>query len=253
MEIMEPVTLSRTNKQALLSKSSAVTLRRQAEAANLLDRLATLNDGVRGQLDAKQDAVYKLTLRMLGLRDPAAAVGTFIIISYCWHYPDWQRASAAQPTCKGWEISQPMVDAIMEQRNGDEGVWLDRLCIDQNNNEEKKVAVGAMDTVYLAARRLLILLEDVQLDADEEAAGLAYAGIYAGVCQDVREGGRKDLLEWYFEQREAGLAANGKEGDLTAAKSFVRKMLSARWYSRAWCAHESLMVSHSAVDNPLFL
>jgi hypothetical protein len=37
------------------------------------------------------------------------------------------------------------------------------------------------------------------------------------------------------------------------AKDFACKVLRARWFSRAWCAHESRMARHLKVNNPLFL
>jgi hypothetical protein len=41
--------------------------------------------------------------------------------------------------------------------------------------------------------------------------------------------------------------------DLAAAMEFIMKMLGARWYSRAWCAHESRVNEHGKDRNPLFL
>jgi hypothetical protein len=86
-----------------------------------------------------------------------------LAVSYCWPNPGWEAVEAAQPMTK-WGISVPMANKILELRDSkDEGVWVDRMCIDQTNDDEKKIAIGSMDIIYRASRRLIMLLEDVQL------------------------------------------------------------------------------------------
>jgi hypothetical protein len=42
-----------------------------------------------------------------------------------------------------------MVDKILKLRESDdEGIWVDQLCIDQENKDEKSIAIGVMDVIY---------------------------------------------------------------------------------------------------------
>jgi len=183
------------------------------------------------------------------IKNPDAAVPSFLVISYCWRSPDWNPVPAAQPTTP-WGQSQPMVDKILSLRESkDEGVWVDQLCIDQENDEEKRIAIGSMDVIYRAARRLIIVLEDVELCGDEQKAGLKYASLYERMCQIVRErkppnSEKTKLIKECFKLDTE---------DSVATKRFFLKMLSARWYSRAWCAHECKVNQHGKINNPLFL
>ncbi|KAK3361817.1 hypothetical protein B0T24DRAFT_537859, partial [Lasiosphaeria ovina] len=262
------VQLTAADTRALLSDASAVlrSPESQASAAAMVRRLGELNPDIASQFHLKEDAVSGLPLRMLLPAAAAAekpAVTSFVVVSYCWHYPGWLLAAAAQPIAPGWEISRPMVDAVMGLVKGPgEGVWLDKLCINQASNRDRTAHVAAMDIVYRSARRVAILLEDVQLTADEEAAGLAYAGFYAELSRELAENGlegaaKSNFLFGYFPRREqqeaAASAASGGSNPLKAGRAFAMKMLGARWYSRAWCAHESRVVPHRKIDNPLFL
>jgi hypothetical protein len=63
------------------------------------------------------------------------------------------------------------------------------------------------------------------------------------MCQIVSE--QKPLdMQVYFK-------LDGK--DLVATKRFLLKMLSARWYTRAWCAHKCKVNQHAKINNHLFL
>lgn len=248
--------LSDENKQALLEAASEGVLRRRDEGVALLKRLGQLNSTLAEQFEPKFDALSKLTLRML-CRKAKASVPSFLIISYCWHYKEWPLASAAHPIYPGWEISQPMVDKILSLRESEnEGVWLDKLCIDQKNEDEKKVAIGSMDVIYRSARRLVILLEDVQLNKEEGKAGCLYAKFFEDMAREVAKQelsgmAKTNFLNTYFSGKENEDEA--KKIPENVRKQFIWKVLSARWFTRAWCAHESRVVPHLKVNNPLFL
>ena len=114
------VVLSPSNKQALLAAASEETLRREAEANTILASLKQLNPIVAEHFHPKQTAIADLILRMLLSQPPAPGaelvVPSFIIISYCWHYPgEWTLAPAgqAQQLKPGWEISQPMANFVL--------------------------------------------------------------------------------------------------------------------------------------------
>lgn len=65
-----------------------------------------------------------------------------------------------------------MARKIMSLRaSKDEGVWIDDPCIDQSNEAEKIAGIGCMIIIYRAARRMIVVLEDVRHKEDEQAVG----------------------------------------------------------------------------------
>ncbi|KAK5653812.1 hypothetical protein OQA88_7970 [Cercophora sp. LCS_1] len=254
------VTLSVANREKLLSHASQEASRGRNEAAAILDRLQQLNPAAASYFSPKIHAISNLPLRMICSQEPdSESVKSIIIISYSWHYPSWQLAPAAHPITPGWGISKPMVDAIMELRENDqEAVWLDRLCINQNDDGDKELHIGTMDLIYRSARRVIILFEDVQLTKEESDAGVAYAAFYEDLCGQVTDRNlegkeRSDFIYSYFPAQEKTYREQGKGHLLLAVRPFLMKMLSSRWYTRAWCAHESRVARHSRVNNPLIL
>ena len=105
-----------------------------------------------------------------------------------------------------------MLRSVLSLRRPDEGIWIDALCIDQNNEFEKQHAIASMDLVYKSARLVVILLEDVFINEAE-------------ICV-------VDLLvddtHW--------TALTGEFADLVV--SLTVKISASRWFSRAWCYQE---------------
>src|SRR5438034_3099637 len=247
--------LSSKNKQSLLKRASEFALKRQVEAEAVLNRLAELNPELANKFGPKEIALSNLTLRLLVSKDaaivvnPGAEIPSFMAISYSWHNPTWTPALAAQSTTP-WGLSEPIVSHIMKLReSNDEGVWIDQLCINQGNKEEKRIAIGSMDVIYRAARRLIIILEDVEIGVDEQRVALKYASLYETLCQIIR--GTKPSNDEKKRLTRENFKLDPQ--DCKAIKGFLLRMFSARWFSRAWCAHECKVHPHEAKNNPLFL
>ncbi len=257
------VPVSVANMNDLLEEATQGTYNDEskARATAILARLKQLNSDIAPQFRRKKDALANIRLRMIRPNPQASVhyVSSYIAVSYCWHNGDWARAPAATPVSRGWEISEPMVNAVMALRKSpDEGVWLDKLCIDQGDATDKADHIAAMDAIYRSARRVAILLEDVQLDKDEEDAGFIFAKFYEGLCREVKDRGlegeeKRRFIDEYFPRQEQEFCGNGMSHILAAAKPFAIKVLSARWYSRGWCAHESRMTKHQKTNNPLLM
>ncbi|KAK4459465.1 heterokaryon incompatibility protein-domain-containing protein [Cladorrhinum samala] len=255
------IIVSEENKRKLLGDVNEARLREQnrARATAILNELERINPKVAQHFCAKSDSLADLKLRMIMPADhqPRQQIPSFIVVSYCWHYSSW--ISSPYAIVPGWEITKPMMDAVLGVRKSpDEGVWLDRLCINQGNENDKVTHIATMDTIYHSARRMAILLEDVHLSDDEESAGLAYAKFYDDMSREAGERGlqgaeRIAFIDEYFPRQEKHYHECGRDGELAAAKPFVMKLLAARWFTRAWCAHESRIHPHRKVDNPLFM
>ncbi len=237
------IVLSPKNKEDLLWRVSSTMLHKVVVAASAIqERLEHLCPDLKDKFCPKGDTVSRFVLRMFCSPPPTAGVviTSFIAISYCWHSPDWKVSNVAGRVRGGWPISPAMVDAIMALRQSPaEGVWLDQLCINQADDVKKEHAVGAMDILYRSARRLIILLEDIQLTEMEEAAALTYAGFYEDLCRKANEPGlqasaKAILARTYIGSRESLLAQDARDRNTAAANSFALRTLSARWFSRAW-------------------
>ncbi|CAG9981308.1 unnamed protein product [Clonostachys byssicola] len=250
------VDVSLSNGLSLLSAALSSIQSRRGEAETILYRLAELNPEVGAQFQPKEDLFAELQLRVISTQRPSSGeISSFIVVSYCWHYPEWKMAEAAHPIAPGWEVSLPMIEAVMGLRSDpDEGVWLDKLCINQEDTREKKVHIGAMDTIYRSARRVIILLEDVQFTEEEEKAGLVYAGFYQDLTREVvGVEDKRTFMREYFPRREKELQSETGTDISAAASRFCSRVLGGRWFSRAWCAHESRVAPHMKINNPLFL
>ncbi|KAK4141459.1 uncharacterized protein C8A04DRAFT_14063 [Dichotomopilus funicola] len=255
------VLLPDTEKLAILQQANQAIhgSDSRARAATIITQLERLNPDVAREFRPKEDAVAKLNLRMI-CSTSAPRASSFVAISYCWHKTDWPLPPAATPVSPGWEISERMMKAVLsleslrESPDVESLVWLDKLCINQTDGADIIAHLGAMDLIYRSARRVAILLEDVQLTSDEEAAGGAFARFYQSMSDDVKHRGlvgeeRSRFIDEYFPRESQKLEPK----ILAAVKPFALKMLNARWYSRAWCAHESRMMKHQKINNPLFL
>jgi hypothetical protein len=184
------VVFSEPNKRQLLSSASSEILNEKAvnAAAAIRERLSQLRPSMETQFFLKQDAVSDLVLRMICSPPPPPRTDilSFIAVSCCWHSQEWSVSYVAGPMSPSWRISQSMVESVMAHRQSPEaGVWLDQLCITQTDENEKKIAVGAMDIIYRSARRLIILIEDVTLTEEEEESALTYDRLYKDIRCEV--------------------------------------------------------------------
>ena len=126
-----------------------------------------------------------------------------------------------------------MMAAILQERiSNDEGFWYDQGCIDQNNEEEKSVAIGLMDIIYRKARAVVVALDMTvareQLEAIEE-----YKMVYDEECATLGEDIGWGLVR--TERSEKLLPELAKKH----FREFVEAFLNSAWFGRAWCDHEA--------------
>jgi hypothetical protein len=98
--------------------------------------------------------------------DNGLYVRQYVAISYCWHSADYPYPGCEPYDC--WPFNKSFVDAILSDKDHPrEGIWIDQLCINQEDSLDKQRSVAAMDVIYRSCIRLLVLLEDVMLDEAE--------------------------------------------------------------------------------------
>ncbi|RDX56949.1 hypothetical protein OH76DRAFT_1476445 [Lentinus brumalis] len=140
----------------------------------------------------------------------------YVAISYCWPSHDFERIGVSNhPTqivtpggvIQSDHFSQFMARAIEVHRAAigfSAAVWIDTHCINQSDEEEKMAQVAILHRIYAHAQTTLIMLEDIALTADEQRA----------------------LKRFRISQETVAL---------------VRRVTSARWFTRAWCSQELVL------------
>jgi hypothetical protein len=222
-EELSCVTLTQANKQRLFKKARDDLARREQEGHALLERLQEINKGLAEDFGVKTTLITGCPFRVMTWRSPKQSetvVNDFIAVSYCWRSDDWKAATDSDPM-DGWPFPRQMVSAIIQCRpTSNSGIWLDQICITQGDDQEKSMAVACMDIVYNTAKRVLIILEDVEL-SDHEIS----------------------LIEKYEQNMdETGFAYDDDSiveiEQLEDVARVLLKILTSRWFTRAWCAHE---------------
>ncbi len=242
------VRLSDENKRQLLQRECEAVLATQPQAEAMLDRLRTLTPELASAFQLRSVALSDFTFRLLlcGAPEPSQKIPSYLVISYCWRDTDRQNWDpVVRSTLKPWPICAPMVEEILRLRESwQEGIWMDVPCIDQGNAEEKQLTIGAMDVIYRAARRLIVVLEDVQLTQEEQDMALKVEVI----IRHVLIPGPKDIL---FDELRALVNLSSQE--YTVTLNLVQKLLSARWFRRAWCSQEIQVRPAGEECRPIFL
>ncbi|KAL7280369.1 hypothetical protein ACG7TL_005294 [Trametes sanguinea] len=143
----------------------------------------------------------------------------YMAISYCWPAAGFQKLGSSNEPTPVLTADGPIVQSyhfstFISRAAGSWtpslAVWLDYHCISQDDLEEKTAQVAVMQHIYTKAQITLVMLEDTALTGPE---------LEAVVTSDDTQGHRADPV------------------------SAARRVLSARWFSRAWCSQE-LILSH---------
>ncbi|KAL9582064.1 MAG: hypothetical protein Q9212_003515 [Teloschistes hypoglaucus] len=203
------------------------------DAVEVHKRIECVDPEIAEDFGFKKDAQMEAPFRLIRPEKsnkivPAVQLPTFIALSYCWHNPSWDSkddpASIIMANAKmSWPISTSMVKALLLERTSwDEGIWIDQCCINQDDPQEKSQTIAFMDRIYEQARVVAVILEDIVIDDTER-------DLLEDLIQQCSNRGAMEpsvLLESNLTHRIVGLAL---------------KILSARWFTRAWCNHELLV------------
>ncbi|WYZ36008.1 hypothetical protein EsH8_X_000655 [Colletotrichum jinshuiense] len=92
--------------------------------------------------------------------DGAFVIRQYLAVSYSWHNPTW----STNPSYGAWPVGGRFAVAILAQRGHPrEGVWIDQVCINQRDEEEKQRAIACMDIIYRSCRHKT--LQSKQIDS----------------------------------------------------------------------------------------
>jgi hypothetical protein len=207
----------------------------------------------------KTEALNRMCIRLIRhINSPKP--DSYIAVSYRWpeHSVPQSRSRVAFPP----NFTPGLCKALLGELSQNEGIWIDALCIDQECKEEKLHTIPAMDLIYKKARLTVVVLSDICLDRAEKTLLRDLACIRPWLGRHKRSFDSERKLNQLIAQRysNTGLPTDEHltrsiEDDPTgflarkrqyeekyykhpAFKSFVKKLLSAEWFTRAWCWHE---------------
>ena len=122
-----------------------------------------------------------------------------------------------------------LYNALLNERcSPSDGVWIDQVCINQDDEAEKQVSVNAMDIIYKCARAVVILLDDIEITKIEEEILQMY--ILEFEAQGAADEGS---LHPHYDDNPPYMTTN------TLMRTVFLKLVQSRYFSRAWCMHET--------------
>jgi hypothetical protein len=200
-------------------------------AITLLQRLEDLSPAVAANFMLKEGGIDGLRFRLYNDRGLGETVEeSYIALSYRWK-SQVSNDSRLEANSLDPPTSPSMFQAVLDERKSKlEGLWWDQACINQDDEEEKAVSVGAMDVIYTSARVVVVALDDLEISEAEVSLLESYIPAYEK-SDDPPWDTTKDLLD---------------SNSLAILSDLVKKILTSEYFERAWCDHE-LRLSRNAV------
>jgi tetratricopeptide (TPR) repeat protein len=241
-------------------------------AKELLETLKRIRPQTARLYDSKTAALALMCIRFIQHID-SPKPDSYIAVSY-----RWPEDSVPCGTNGSSHVSHPqsgsrvvfpanftpgLCKALLdERRSRNEGIWIDKLCINQECEEEKKNTIPAMDLIYKKARLTVAVLGDICLNTAEKTLLRKFVSMRAELGRGERLHNFARSLNQFLDNAGFPNSIGPSEGDLTrfsewkrqfeeeyhkhpAFRSFLEKLLSAEWFTRAWCWHEFRMSRRS--------
>lgn len=172
-----------------------------------------------------------------------------------------------EPIISTVQVTTNLEAALRHIRKDSESVllWVDAICIDQNNNQEKNVQVGRMGSIFEKAAETIVWLgpaaddSDLLLDIFEEilpdalnvtnqhrpiASEVSRALQTLETSDDPIESSEHDVhtYEWLVERLVGRIPGKRAIPAQAAAKLFQRE-----WWSRVWVVQEFILSKNTSI------
>jgi hypothetical protein len=169
-------------------------------SSELLQNLRDLSPMIAQNHEEKSTALQDLKFRLIMpggdriLESPSEI--SYIAVSYRWRHcdmPEWGTAYdihsetldlEARPTSTEMHdlpFSPILYKALLSERaSPNEGIWIDQLCINQDDEVEKSHTIPAMDLIYGRASVVVVILGDICLNQAE-------FGALGDMAEEIRE------------------------------------------------------------------
>lgn len=154
-------------------------------------------------------------------------VPDFVALSYCWGGQSTDRPVAIDGSHV--YVTESLETALLNLLSGERGLflWVDAICINQQDDLEKTSQVQVMRHIYRAAVQVLIWLGPSTEETDCAIQDISFLGkllIDIGVLELVAEK-RRELLPWLTQPSDGSKAAAIRHRLLTFMD----------WYRKAAC------------------
>jgi Heterokaryon incompatibility protein (HET) len=161
-------------------------------------------------------------------------IKTFVAVSYCWPSGGWRSRSrfGKPPKNSSISITPAFLRGLLNYVESCTAIWIDAVCIDQNSASEKAVAIANMDTIYINAGEVVVLLEDLNITQEQERVLMLLA---EESFQGELGGGGLVVTEDSVRER---ISTSCHPADLDDLTVFIKNVLNCRWFTRAWCTQE---------------
>jgi hypothetical protein len=117
--------------------------------------------------------------------------------------------------------------------------WLDQLSIDQSDSAQKVQATANMDTIYRNASKVLILLEDFDINPDAERSLQLLAT--NPLVPESTSSNRMHLSGLVLPENVSSWCSQGITQHLY---QFIEFFFRCIWFTRAWCNQEYQLNAH---------
>lgn len=159
----------------------------------------------------------------------------FEAVSYTWGNKDFPHRISCDNRSAFLNITHN-VDSLLRHfraKSSPRYLWIDAICLNQADDEEKSIQVGLMADIYRQARRVLIWLGDASPDNEVQ---LVFTFLKRLTCIkhiSISEMIIQDLIEDIF-----------KHSELTK----IQELLRRPWFSRRWIIQEVALGHDSIVQ-----
>jgi hypothetical protein len=174
---------------------------------------------------------------------------TYEALSYCWGKQDDEREILVREegTLRNYPYHvRPNLHAALlafRHKNAPRTLWIDAICIDQSNSDEKSKQVPLMRRIYEGSTGVIIWLGEKLDDGDPEAA---FSLIQKLKNAAVISGGNIPIIRPYSKQ---DLARYGLPPSLQGRHyySSLIALCKAEWFKRAWIVQEVAVAKKATI------
>lgn len=185
--------------------------------------------------------------RIIGAPDEFANTLPYIALSYAWGSP--AKTHSIYLDDKLAMISKNLSIALqhLEQEYSILNIWVDAICVDQDNETEKNHQVKLMANIFRSASRVLVWLGRSQDNSDDALDTLSRMGYEAQqlLAAHQHQGGRVSLIDWTQPgikgvldvMRTRWFSGSINHSSFTAIEClFLRP-----WFRRVWVLQEAAL------------
>jgi hypothetical protein len=176
----------------------------------------------------------------------------FEALSYTWATEDGDDRRSSCIECEGGKllVTKNCEAALRRLRDNDvERIfWIDAICVDQDNTNERNHQVQLMREVYSTAHQVIIWLGDASTDFDDETGQpvsdiyMEYLDLMGSQIAQFREEGKDGSASPFYQkiESEANKFALNKSQPSPLWRGF-QDIHNRRWWSRIWVIQEEAL------------